>query len=88
MRKTAKFYAKNSDSREKKNAYDRAYYKKNKKKANKSRAERERARVAAKKKGVSIKGKDASHTKNGKIVMEDKSKNRARNGHGDNGRLK
>ena len=88
MKKTAKFYASNSDSRKKKNAYDRAYYKKNKKKANASRAERERARVAAKKKGISVKGKDASHTKSGKIVMENASKNRARNGHGNNGRLK
>lgn len=33
-------------------------------------------------------GMDMSHTKSGSIVKEHQSKNRARNGHGNNGRLK
>jgi hypothetical protein len=32
-------------------------------------------------------GPDVSHTADGKFKLEDPKKNRARNGHGDNGRL-
>jgi hypothetical protein len=32
-------------------------------------------------------GADVSHTADGKFKLENPSKNRARNGHGDNGRL-
>ena len=41
---SAKNYRKNKASRDKKNAYGRAYYKKNKKSENKSRAERKKFR--------------------------------------------
>lgn len=45
----------------------------------KYRAELNRANRKAKTYG-NLDGKDASHTKSGKIVMESQSKNRARNG--------
>ena len=75
IKKSARNYRKNSESRAKKNAAQRA---RNKLKINKKyRAELNRARRKA---GVYGKGgKDFSHTKRGKLVRENASKNRARN---------
>jgi pyruvate/2-oxoglutarate dehydrogenase complex dihydrolipoamide acyltransferase (E2) component len=46
----------------------------------KKRTELKKARAAAKKRGVNLRGKDMSHTKSGRIVPEDSSRNRARQG--------
>ena len=75
LRKSARNYRKNPLSRAKKNAAQRA---RNKLQINKKyRAQLNRARRQA---GVYGKGgKDFSHTKRGKLVRENASKNRARN---------
>ena len=69
-------YKKNPKLRAKKNAYQRKYNKKKHvKKASQERwTERRRRGIAGKG------GKDLSHTKSGKMVLESRSKNRARNG--------
>ena len=69
-------YKKNPKLRAKKNAYQRKYNKKKSvKKASEERwSERRRRGIAGKG------GKDLSHTKSGKMVLESASKNRARNG--------
>jgi len=81
--RTAKFYAANPEARKKKSAYDK---KRNATAASKKyRAELSRERRA---RGIMGKGgKDVSHTSGGGYKMESPSKNRARNGHGKNGRL-
>ncbi len=72
--KSSKQYAKNPKSRKKKLEYDKKYS---------SSEERKKYRVKLnlfnRKKGKKGDGKDASHTKNGKLVLEGQSKNRARN---------
>jgi hypothetical protein len=75
MRKSAKYYAANPEARAKKNAYQRKYNKKpSVKKASEERWNERRKR------GIAGKGgKDLSHTKNGGMVLESPSKNRARN---------
>jgi hypothetical protein len=75
MRKSAKYYAANPKARAKKNAYQRKY---NKKPAVKDASEErwtERRRRGIAGKG----GKDLSHTRDGKMVLESPSRNRARN---------
>ncbi len=82
-RSTADFYAKNPESYKKKLAYDK---KRNARPARK----RYRAEFAAERRARGIMGKggpDVSHTAGGGFRLEDPSKNRARNGHGSNGRL-
>jgi hypothetical protein len=82
-RKTADFYANNPEAYKKKLAYD--------KKNNATPASREyRAELARERRARGIMGKggpDVSHTADGKFKLEDPKKNRARNGHGNNGRL-
>ena len=80
---TAKFYKRNKRSRDKKKAYDKAYHATDERKKYRARLNRERRRRK-------LKGddRDLSHTKSGKLVLENKSTNRARNNSGDNGRLK
>ena len=72
--KSSKHYAKNLKSKKKKNQYDKEYS---------SSEERKKYRVKLnlfnRKKGKKGDVKDASHTKNGGLVMESQSKNRARN---------
>jgi len=82
-RSTADFYAKNPEAYKKKLAYD--------KKRN-SRPDRKeyRADLARERRARGIMGKggrDLSHAEGGGFRLEDPSKNRARNGHGNNGRL-
>lgn len=82
-RKTAKFYASNSDSYKKKLEYDKKYNAT--KKRRKYRADLARERTA---RGIMGKGgNDVSHTVNGGYKLENPSRNRARNGHGNNARL-
>ena len=86
--KSSKAYKKSPSSAAKKRAYDRAYSKKKygskagntakKRQHNTDSAERWAAR---KKAGIAGKGgPDMSHKKNGKMVKENKTKNRGRNG--------
>ena len=89
--KTSRYYRKNPKAAAKRRAYDRKYSKKNygseapdsakKRKRNKTAAERHKWR---KKNGMvnsrKGKGKDASHTKSGRMVSESSRRNRSRNG--------
>lgn len=75
--KSARYYAKNKTAAAKKAAYQRKY---NKKPAVKQASE-ERW-TARRRRGIAGKGgPDLSHTKKGTMVLENPSKNRARNGH-------
>jgi hypothetical protein len=72
---SAKYFASHPEARRKKNAYNTAYH---------STPERKKYRADLNKitREHSIPGKDASHTKSGRIVRENRSSNRARNGRG------
>lgn len=78
--KSARYYASNPKAAAKKAAYQRKLNKKpSVKKASEERwTERRRKGIAGKG------GKDLSHTRDGRMVLESPRKNRARNGH--NGR--
>jgi hypothetical protein len=69
-------YKKNPKLKAKKNAYQRKYNKKTsvKNKSEERWTERRRRGIAGKG------GKDLSHTKSGRLVLESPSKNRSRNG--------
>jgi hypothetical protein len=85
--KSAKFFAKNKKSNAKKIAYNKEYNASPEKK--KYRAELNRANRKAGVYGKLTKmGKDRSHTKDGKLVLESRNKNRARNGKGGKPKLK
>ena len=77
--KTARYYQENPEAREKKNAYMKKYNNKPD-----QVAYREELNSANRKAGTYGKmtemGKDRSHTKSGKLVLESSKKNRARNG--------
>ena len=77
-RKSARYYAENPEAAKKKAAYQRKYNKKpNVKKASQERWTERRRR------GIDGKGgKDLSHTSDGRMVLENPSTNRARNGAG------
>jgi len=81
--RTARFYAKNSESRKKKYDYD--------KKRNESAKQREyRATLARERRARGLMGKggaDVSHTEGGGFRLEKPNVNRARNGHGKRRRL-
>ena len=74
-KKSAKYYRDNPEAKEKKKAYDTAF--------NKSPGQMAKRRELAKvrrERGVMGKGgNDMSHTKDGRIVSESPSRNRARN---------
>ena len=80
---SAKYFASHPEARAKKNAYNKEYH---------STPERKNYREALNKvnraDGGYGDGKDLSHTKSGKLVKESRSSNRARNGKGNNKRLK
>ncbi len=78
VRKTAQYYRDNPEARKKKANYDTAYH------STPSRKKyRRKLATARRKAGVMGKGgKDMSHTKSGKLVREDASANRARQGAG------
>ena len=83
---SAQKYRDNPESYRKKHAYDKKYNRRPEQR--KKRSELVTARRKAKRMGMALTGKDLSHTKGGGLVLEDSRKNRARNGHGRNGRLK
>lgn len=74
-KKTAQHYRDNPESRKKKDAYNKEY--------NAKPEEKEKRReLATKRRERGVMGKggaDMSHTKDGRIVAEEPSKNRARN---------
>ena len=86
--KSSRNYAKSPSAAAKKRAYDRAYRKKEKgskapDSAKKRRLNSEGSKRWAERKKRGIAGKggcDMSHTKKGKMVCENKTKNRGRNG--------
>lgn len=80
---SARYLDKNPEARKKKLAYDKEYQKDKVS----YRVELNRANRKAGTYGNGD-GKDMSHTKSGKLVKESASKNRARNGKGNNPRLK
>ena len=75
LSKTALFYRKNKKSRDAKKKYDTAYHATPERKKYRADLNRERRR-----RGLKGSDKDLSHTKDGKLVLEDKSKNRGRQG--------
>lgn len=82
-RSTADFYASNPEAYKKKLAYD-------KKRNARPDRKKYRAELARERRARGIMGKggpDVSHTSGGGFKLENPSKNRARNGHGNNGRL-
>jgi len=86
--KSSKAYRKSPKAAAKKRAYDREYRKKEKgskapDSAKKRRLNREGAKRWAERKKRGIAGKggpDMSHTKSGRMVAENRTKNRGRNG--------
>lgn len=74
-KKTAQYYKDNPDAYKKKLEYDKKDNKSEKDKKYRAELNQERRKRGVYGKG----GDDMSHTKDGKIVSEDPSKNRARN---------
>lgn len=77
--KSAKYFASNPDARKKKNAYNKKYHSSEERKNYReelNKANRDSGTYGNKDK------KDKSHKKNGKLVSEKQSSNRARNGKG------
>lgn len=82
--RTAQYYRKNPDAYKKKLQYDTKYGQ-----SAERRDYRSELKIARRKRGIDGKGgPDLSHTTSGKLVLESPKTNRARNGHGRNGRLK
>jgi hypothetical protein len=75
--KSAKGYAANPESREKKNAYDTRYHATPERREYRSGLNKANRKAGTEGNGD---GKDMSHTKSGRTVKEAASKNRARNG--------
>jgi hypothetical protein len=74
-KETAQYYRDNPEARKKKDAYNKEFNKKPEQREKRSELTTER-----RKRGIDGKGgKDLSHTKDGKLVLEDPSTNRARN---------
>jgi len=72
---SSRYFARNPEARRKKNAYNKAYHATDARKA--YRAE---LNAANRRMGSEGDGKDVSHTKGGRMVLERASSNRARNG--------
>lgn len=75
--KSSKYFAANPEARKKKNEYNKEYHATPERKKYRAELNRENRR-----RGVKGDGKDMSHTKSGKMVLESESKNRSRNGKG------
>jgi len=77
-KRSAKYYRSHPDAAARKRAYDKAYH------STPARKKYRRELAAARRKaGVMGKGgKDMSHTRSGRMVRENASRNRARNGAG------
>lgn len=80
---SAKYFAANPEARAKKNAYNKQYHSTEERKNYRERLNK----VNRAEHGYGD-GKDLSHTRSGKLVKETRSSNRARNGKGNNKRLK
>jgi len=83
--KSARYFAANPEARAKKNEYNKKYH------SSEERIKyRSKLNSANREKGTygNHDGKDMSHTKDGRLVSESKSTNRARNGKGNNKRVK
>jgi hypothetical protein len=78
LQSSARYYRDNPDARRKKAKTDKRVNARPEQR--KKRTELSTARRAAKRRGVNLRGKDMSHTKSGRIVPEDSSRNRARQG--------
>lgn len=72
---SSRYFARNPEARRKKNTYNKAYHATDARKA--YRAE---LNAANRRMGNEGDGKDVSHTKGGRMVLERASSNRARNG--------
>lgn len=81
--KSSKYFAKNKEARDKKNAYNKEYH---------ATAERKKYRAALNKENRATSGYgdnlDKSHTSSGNMVNEKPNRNRARNGRGNTRRLR
>lgn len=82
---TAKFYHNNPESRAKKIKYDKEYQKSPERVSYRVKLNKANRDAGTAGNGD---GKDMSHTKSGKLVLESQSKNRARNGSGNKSTLK
>jgi hypothetical protein len=80
---SAKYFASHPEARKKKNEYNTTYHATTERKNY-----RENLNKVNRSTGGYGDGKDLSHTHSGKLVKETRSSNRARNGKGDNKRLK
>lgn len=76
--KSAKFYMEHPHARAKKNAYQKEYNKRPGESEHRSECNKGRKKLGLKKGDK----RDASHTKNGKMVAENRSTNRGRQGAG------
>ena len=83
-KRTAKYYRNNPDARQKKAAYDTEYHSTPTRKKYRRKLAKARRKAGVMGKG----GKDMSHTKSGKLVLEAPSPNRARQGSGNNPKKK
>jgi len=83
--KSAKYFASHPEARAKKNEYNTEYHS-----TPERRKYRSKLNLANRKAGTygNGDGKDMSHTKKGTVIKESKSSNRARNGKGNNKKLK
>lgn len=79
--KSAKYFAKNPKARAKKKAYNAEFNKKPEQVQQRVETNRANRKAGTYGKMTTL-GKDRSHTKDGRLVMESASKNRARNGKG------
>jgi len=75
--KSAVYFQKNPDARKKKNAYNTSYHATPERKKYRVRLNKANRQAGTYGNGD---GKDMSHTKSGKLVKENQSDNRARNG--------
>jgi hypothetical protein len=82
---SAKYFASHPEAREKKNEYNKKYHASDERKDYREGLNKINRRDNDKGYGD---GKDLSHTKTGKLIKENRSSNRARNGKGNNKRLK
>ena len=74
--RSAKYYAANPDARKKKQAYDKKYHSTDERKDYRAKLNKKNRKAGT---YGNKDGKDMSHTKKGKLVKENQSKNRARN---------
>lgn len=76
--KSSKYFAANPEARKKKNEYNKEYHatpERKKYRAELNRENREKGTYGK----MKAMGKDRSHTKGGKLVLENRASNRARN---------